>query len=396
LHPSAAQVRRWRPATLAVCCVGMLALSLSTTGPAVCLTSVAADLGMSSDAQQGLFLGAVFFGFTVALLVSGPLADRRGIRPPLAFSAACQLVGYVLISQATRPWQAVAGAFTVGAGAGVTDALLTPLVCALFPSQRARMSNLLHAFYPIGLVLGSGLLLVLMRLHWSWRPMFLLLALLACPYGVAALFLPLPAQSHQGSDRLHTRRIVFSGPFVMLFLVMFLSGATELGPSAWLPAFIEKAIQGSRTQGGLGLMFFGATMAVGRLGASALVHRLGVKRLFAAEGILCSASLLLAAMPVGAWFSLCWLTVLGFCVACFWPTALAWAGDQFPRAGASMFSLLSAAGAFGGVAAPVAIGVIADRLSLNVAIALLAAAPLLALALVSRLPTGDAASPRRT
>ena len=381
-----------RRAILAASCFGMVTLSYGTAAPAVALTAIATALDFGRRAQ-GMFLGSMFAGMAIAVLIAGPLADRCGFRPFVVLSGVFQCLGLLVVSRATADarWLAPAGMFIVGLGAGFTDALVTPLVCAVYPERRTRVSNLLHAFYPIGLVFAILIMLGLMRIGWSWERQFALLGWLALPYALAMFLLPLPRHSHEGPARAPTRRLVLTGPFIILFFGIFLAGVTELGPSSWLPAFVEGAAGDSRAQGGLGLLAFGVTMAVGRLFISTVVHRLGARRLFVISGAFCCASLLLASWPLGPWFKITWLAVLGLAVSGFWPTILGCAGDQFPKAGASLFSLLSAAGLGGGVAGPVAIGFIADHHSLNIAMAVLAVVPVIALILLSRLPAARAA-----
>ncbi len=127
----------------------------------------------------------------------------------------------------------------------------------------------------------------------------------------------------------------------------------------------------------MGLLLFGTTMAVGRLAVSALVPRWGVERFFTVGGLTCAASLVLAALPVGTAFTVFWLMVLGLGISGSFPTLLGHAGDRFPQAGASMFAVLSGASLFGGVIAPMSIGLAADAFGLRPAMGLLAAAPLL-------------------
>ena len=364
---------------MGACCFCLMTISFVLVGPAMCVTAIAADMGMGPDAAMGLFLGMPFFGVTLAMLVTGPIADRWGFRAMLVAGSALQSLGLLVIAQAGVHWRVLAGGFTLGVGAGLIDPLLSALVCGLYPRRRARMNNLLHAFYAIGIICAVLLILLLLRVGWGWRGVFATLAALVLPFGLAMLFLPLPKQSHEGDRRLPTRRIVLTGAFAMLLVGIFMGAATEMGPATWLPAFVERATGGSRMQGGLGLLLFGVTMAVGRLSASAMVQRLGTRRLLMAGGALCAVSLLLAAVPVSTAFTIFWLTVLGFGVAGFWPTILGVAGDRFPQAGASLYSLLSAVGSLGCTAAPMAIGLAGDALGLRAGMALLAAAPLAAM-----------------
>jgi len=359
----------------------MTLLSLATAAPPVALSSIARELGMDY-VQRGNFLAAVFWGITICMLFAGPLADRVGLRPPLLAGTGLYVLGCLLVAQAENQWTAWTGALVLGAGAGVSDALFTPIVCVIFPQRRTRMSNLLHAFFAVGMIITILLMMMLFARGVPWRPTFRLLAILPAPLLVTLLLLPLPRGSHAGPERLPTRRIVYRRAFVGLALTIFLVGITEMGPGTWLPNYVEELAAGSRMRGALGLLIFSVTLAAGRLSGSAIVHKLGVRRLFGGAMVLAAGALLLAALPVGPVFTIVWLGVLAFVIASVWPTILACAGDQFPQAGASMFSLLASVGNFGGVAGPALVGAIAEVGGLHAAMGALAAAPLAALACV--------------
>jgi len=369
-----------RRTILIVCCWGMTLLSLATAAPPVALTSVASDLGMNY-VQRGYFLAAGFWGITVFIFLSGPLADRLGFRPLLLIGTACYPAGCLLIALAARQWQASAGAFVLGAGAGLSDALYTPIICAVFPEKRTRISNLLHSFYAIGIMITVGVMLGLMHLEVSWRATFRILAALAVPFFATMVFLPLPRFSHEGPTRMPTRQLLGRKAFFGLAAAIFLVGMTEHAPAGWLPNIVEEAA-GSKARGALGMLIFAAAMAAGRLSGSAVVHKLGVKGLFTATTVLCAASLLLASLPLGSAYTIFWLSVLAFAVASLWPTILGCAGDCFPQAGASMFSLLATCGNFAGVVGPIFVGAVAQARGLYLAMALLTVAPLAALACV--------------
>ena len=369
---------------LTVCCAGMTTLSFATAGPALCLSEIAGDLGMD-HAQKGMFLSAAFWGLAFGILVAGVLADRLGFRAVLPAGAVLQAIGLFLISLAHTQWLALTGGAALGVGTGIGDALFTPIACAVHPGRRTRVTNLVHAFYPIGLVLSISLILLSRHLGWTWRGIFAALAILALPHGLAVLFLPLPSRTYQGPTRLASREILRRGPFLLIVGIMFLVGATEVGPSSWLPSFVEEATHASRTMGGVGLLLFAIAMIAGRFAAPAMVERFGTKRVFVAGSALCALCLLLAAAPVGTAFTVFCLSVLAFAIAGFWPTVLACAGDRFPQAGASMYSLLSASGCFGCAIGPVAIGLAAGPLGLAGGMAMLAAAPLIVIVLIMRL-----------
>lgn len=376
--------RRSRPYIVAASCLGSLTLSFAINLPAICLTTIA-DHFAFDKAAGGLFLSCAFAGLFLAILTTGPAADRWGIRVPLVLSAVTQSLGFLICGMASTRPTLFLGAFVLGTGTGMVDALLTPLVCATYPEIRTRVSNLLHAFYPIGIATLAAATMVLFHLRWTWQEIYRLMAILALPYGIAFLFLPLPASLHVGDDRLQTRRLIRQRPFLLIVTGMFLGGIAELGPSQWLPAYVEEAMGGSRMGGFLGLLIFGLTMSVGRLLYTWLSHHITPRQFFTAGGAVAAAGLLLASLPGPTVFTVACLAALGLGIAGFWATILAVAGDRFPKAGASMYSLLGAAGNSGGVAGPLLIGIIAEAWGLRAAMALLALAPMLAVIVFQRL-----------
>lgn len=367
--------------------MGMAQVAFAMAAPAVCMPAISQQLHMT-PAEEGIFLSASFWGLSLAVLAAGPLADRIGFRAILSTSALFTAGGLAAISLASAQATVWAGGFILGVGAGMSDALLTPLVCLLYPQRRIRMANLLHAFYPIGLILTIAIILWLRGLGLAWPASLQALAVLALPYGLAMALLPLPGQSHQGPMRLKTRELFRKSVFLLLLASIFLAGATELGPASWLPKYVE-TIAGSSARGAMGLMLFGATMAAGRLGATAVVHRLGARLVFIAGAATCVVALLAAAISSDSLVTIITLSLVGLGVSCLWPTVIACAGDKYPQAGASMFSALSALGNFGGVVAPIMIGLVAEQThSINAGIAALAIAPALAILAMARLLSG--------
>jgi len=376
-------------AVLAVCATAMVTLSFTVAGLAMCMPSMAGDLGLNY-AQQGLVFSAPMWPLALSL-VAAALADRVGFRGPLAVASAVQAAGWFLLAEVSSFQQAVWAALVVGIGGSIADPLLTPIICAVHPERRARMANLLHAFYCVGLVGVAVGAAVLQPAGLTWRGTFRVLGVLCVPYGVASAVLTLPRQAHRGDVRLKTRVLALRPVFWGLALGMVLAAATEAGPANWLPSLIQSlappggAGADRHLLAGLGLAVFGTLMAAGRFGASAMAGRIGTRRLLAVAAAVCTVCLAAVALPLGVAYQVVCLGVLGFGVACFWPTLLAVAGDRFPEAGTSMFSALSSVGAVGCAAAPVALGYLGGAFgSLTLAMAALAPAPAVILAMSLR------------
>ena len=383
-------------AVLAACAAGMVTLSFTVAGPAMCMPSMARDLGLDY-AAQGLVFSAPMWSFAVSLVVAA-LADRIGFRAPLLVACAIQAAGWFLMAEVRTFHEALAAAVAVGVGGSILDPLLTPIICAVYPERRARMANFLHAFYCVGLVCVALGAAAWQPAGLGWRGTFRLLGVLCVPYGLAMAALTLPSQAHRGPERLKSRVLVRRPVFWLVAAALFLAAATEIGPANWLPTFVQGLAPADAADRGLwagvGLALFGLTMATGRLAASALVTRAGVHRLLAWAAAACMLCLAAVALPWGTAFRIACLAVVGLGVACFWPTLLAMAGDRFPQAGTSMFSVLSAVGGAGCAAAPVAVGLVGGATgNLAWGIAALAAAPALVLAANAYLRKGAAGSP---
>ncbi len=375
---------------LAACCLAMVALGLVTNLPALCLTSIGAELHLDA-AQSGLFLSCVFWGLVASIPWAGPAADRWGFRYLLLASAVLQITGMLLVSSATGVSQACLGAAIAGLGTGILDALLTPLACTAFPAARAWTANLLHAFYPIGMFLVVLVVLVLTQFEWSWRAIYRAVAMANLPYAALFALMPLPRHSHQGHQRMPVQQLLSHSAFVFVLLSIFMAGVTELGPSQWLPAYLEQAAGSSRSTSALGLLLLGLTMAAGRLGNSFVARHTNPRWLVSGGAAVSLIGLLLAALPSGPLPSIASLGLLGLGISGVWPSLLSLAGNRFPEAGATMYSLLSASGNLGGLVGPLTIGLVAQVAGLRLAMAALASAPaaILVLAVVDRWLTRD-------
>lgn len=376
---------------LLLCGVAIGTLSFTTVGPAMCVPAIAREMNLDYG-RQGLLLSAAMWPFALAM-VAAATADRIGFRVPFVAGVVLQVSGWFLLAQVRTFPQALGALALLGAGGATVDALVTPIVCAAYPERRSRMSNLLHAFYPLGLVLTAAAVLCLQLSDVHWRWIFRILGLACLPVGLATLLLALPSQAHEGTSRQAARGLLRRPAFLLLMLAMVLAGATEMGPANWLPTFIRElpaAVQNSPGQqlaAGLGLALFGALMAAGRLLASGLSARLGERRLMIAAAALCTACLLTAALPLPRGLIIAALATAGLGVACIWPTLLGLAGDRFPRAGASMFSSLSTCGAMGCAIAPALMGWIAEATGrLAPAMAALAAAPAMIMLILGWIP----------
>jgi putative MFS transporter len=153
-----------------------------------------ASLWGLSGAMQGLVNSAALAGALVGSLTLGRLADRIGRRGIFQFSILWYAVFTALTAVAWGPWSVMAFRFLAGLGLGgmlVVDPSM--LAEYLPPQRRGRLLVFLDFFWPIGLLLATGLSYLFLDQiggDRAWRYLFLAAAFPAFMAFVVRLKLP--------------------------------------------------------------------------------------------------------------------------------------------------------------------------------------------------------------
>ncbi len=353
----------YMPVAMALNYAGMVAIAVAVNLVPVFLTTFSVDLGGPAgltNEQFGRISAAIFFGLVGGMLVAGPMADRWGAKPFAVIGNLGVSAGLALLAWSPSYSAVLGAAFLMGAGAGVLDMVLSPIVCALQPHRKNAAMNWLHSFYCTGAV--ATVLAASMALSHgvSWRVMSLALVALPAVVALGFALMPLPPLVADGRRRTRLRDLIHLRFFQVILVAIFLGGATEMGMAQWLPAYAEKALGYTKWVGGMALLWFSVAAASLKKKAGMLGGRVD---------------------PVRLMFHLCWLSVILFLAGCFspwpavalvacvlagltgsclWPSILGVTADEYPQGGATMFAILSAMGNFGGIFMPWIVGVTAD------------------------------------
>ena len=78
------------------------------------------------------------------------------------------------------------GTFIVALGNGTVEAVVNPVVATMFPREKTKWLNILHAAWPGGLVLG-GIIALLMGADTTWEYKIALILLPTIAYGIMML-----------------------------------------------------------------------------------------------------------------------------------------------------------------------------------------------------------------
>ena len=308
--------------------------------------------------QMGLIWSPAFWAFTVAILVSGALVDIVGMRVLHVLSAVGYLVGVALVLLAPYPTAPVAsifdttgttmlytGFFTMGLSQGLVEGVINPLVATLYSAEKTKKLNMLHAWWPGGMIIGGLLAYAFTGFGASWQVKLSLILVPAVIYLVMAM-----AEVYPKTERVTSN--VSSGEmwreaarpmFLLLFICMWMTAAVELGPDQWFPAVMSSL---TGMEGILFLVYTAGLMFVLRTYFAGVAHgspigTLVVSAVFAAVGLYWLGSLQPGASPVIAFAA---ATIFGIGKTYFWPTMLGVTAEQFPRGGALLLGLMGGAG----------------------------------------------------
>ena len=367
-----------------LCYGAMMSLAIGLNLLPVFLTALSAlyggEAGLSGE-QLGRLGAAAFAGLVAGIVLTGPLADRWGAKP--FAQAGNALIACSLLAAGFAPGYASLGValFALGAGAGMLDMVLSPVVAALNPARRAAAMNWLHSFYCVGAAVTILVGTVALRLGFGWRAVCV--GLMILPLSLLVLFAPLkfPAMTTDGA-RTPLRALLADRWFLGALAAIFLGGATELGMAQWLPAYAEKQLGYPAWLGGSALLAFSIAMALGRMVAGAAEGRVDAHRIMAWGCGLSVALFLIGSFAPWPPLALAACVAAGFTGSCLWPTMLAVAADRHPEGGATMFGALAAMGNAGGILMPWLVGAVADMSDLRFGLAVSALAPALMLPLV--------------
>jgi MFS family permease len=306
--------------------------------------------------EVGAVGSAAFLGFALSVGVGSPLCDVLGMRRLLGLAFSGHAIGTLLTILAPRYSVLLGASFLIGLANGLTEAVINPLIATLYPERKTHKLNVLHAWWPGGLILsglaGYGVTKALGldaaqvdpgAAALGWKIKMALILLPTAIYGALLLGTRFPPTERvaSGVPAREMLRECLRPAFLVWFFSMWLTAATELGPAQWVPSVLTWT---ARTPGILVFVYVNVLLFVMRSFAGKLVHGrspIGVlwfSALLSAVGL---TALGYASSAIGAYAA---ATVWGVGDCFFWPTMLGVTSEQFPKGGALLLGLMGTAG----------------------------------------------------
>ncbi|MEM9935750.1 MAG: MFS transporter [Bacteroidota bacterium] len=291
--------------------------------------------------QIGWVTGTAFWGFTLAMIFGGPIVDVIGMKRIMLFAFLGHLAGVLVTITATGFWTLFLGTLLIGIANGLVEAACNPLVAGMYNTEKTKMLNRFHVWFPGGIVIG-GLVMYLMSnmgMGWQLKVGVMLIPTLIYGYLFFGQSFPETERVSSGVSTADMFKACASPIFIFMVICMFMTGATELGTNQWITSLLENV----GVQSILVLVFISGIMAAGRAFAGPVVHRFSETGVLLTSAVLTALGLvLMSQMSGGAIFVAAAIFAVG--ITYFWPTMLGYVNTYLPKTGALGLSIMGGAG----------------------------------------------------
>jgi len=300
----------------------------------------------------GAALGVAFLGFAISLFVTSPLLDLIGMGRVLIIAAICFIVGplFVIFADTLADgmnvyWLIWLGMLINGVGWGFTESAINPMTAALYPDDKVHRMNVIHAWWPAGIIVGGLSSVAIAHFDIDWRVAMILVVvppLFIIPMAFGQKF-PKTESAQMGVSFGEMITEIFRRPIFFVWLAaMVLTSATELAPGQWVDVALSNVV-GMR--GILLLVYVAGIMFVMRHFAGVIAHKISDVGLLFGSCVAAAIGLYLLSVASTPTTALIAATVWG-CGVCFlWPTMISGVAHRFPRGGAWTIGLIGSAGA---------------------------------------------------
>lgn len=305
----------------------------------------------NSAAMVGEALGMTFTGFALTLLFGSALVDLVGMKRMLLLSALGYLAGSMgLLAASLMPVGpmvenlVLVSLLLTGLGWGAVEAASNPMIAALYPDEKTHRLNILHAWWPAGIVVGGlmGVGINAVGLAWQINVFILTIPALVMAWLVWGAVFPVTERVASGVSYTEMLQELLKRPMFWVFwCCMFLTATTELAPGQWVNISLSNIVG---MQGILLLVYVSALMFVGRHFAGPIVARISSVGLLFVGCLAAGIGLYLLSLANTPMLAFAAATIWGAGICFVWPTMLAIASERFPRGGALAMGLMGFAG----------------------------------------------------
>lgn len=318
-----------------------------------------------SQQQRGAVGSAAFLGMALSMLCGAPLCDIFGMKKMLGLAFLCHLFGSLLTIG--TPYVMGTGGLSafdilwfsmllVGCANGFVEIAINPLAATMYPTEKTHKLNVLHAWWPGGLIVGGLLSVGLTELlglnkegasagwvQFGWQLKSSLVLIPTFIYG--ALFatqqFPVTERVASGVSSREMYMQAFRPMFLLWAFCMLLTASTELGPQQWQESVLTKT---AKLPGTLILVYTSMLMFTLRHFAGSIAHRFSPIGMLTGSALLAAIGLYALSFAFNTVTAIAAATVYGLGIVFFWPTMLGVTAERFARGGAFLLGLMGCVG----------------------------------------------------
>ena len=264
--------RRWTVISGAFISMSFIGMSRTFLGTALPAIRSSFEINIL---QAGTLTALLQLGFSIAVLVVGPISDI--FKKQLILTLGCLLIGINLILFGLSEWFWInlCGITLIGVGGGLIESSSNPLLIQLFPGKESMVMNLHHFFFALGSLAGPLIMgAVLVRaIPWQWA--YVGFGLFALSISLFLLLQRSPVVQKKSSfETKKIKSLLRENTFLLLFFVTFLNAGVQNGITFSMVTFLKDMKGLPISLASYSLFAFFACLAMGRLFSSILITRI--------------------------------------------------------------------------------------------------------------------------
>lgn len=320
--------------------IALVATAMTFAIRANLIGKLGAEFAISSE-NMGIVVGTAFWGFTLSILIGGPLCEILGMRRLIYFAFIGHISGVVLTILSTGFVSLFLSTLLIGIANGFVEAACNPLIATLYQDEKTKKLNQFHLWFPGGIVLGGLAAYFLDRFGLGWQIQLAVILIPTIGYGILFMNQKFPATERKTSGVSMKEMIAECATPLFIFMVfcMFLTAATELGTNQWVAELLGNAGIPSI----LLLVLINGLMALGRAFAGPVEKLLSPGGILLTSAVFSSLGLFLLSQSSGYMLFISAIVfAAGICY--FWPTMLGFVAEYLPRTGELGLSIMGGAG----------------------------------------------------
>lgn len=388
------------------CFVALMATSFGFMLRAMLITEWGVEFNLTKT-QMGEIMGVGLWPFAVSIVLFSLVIDKIGYGWAMAIAFICHISSLVITLLANGYWMLYVGTFIFALGNGTIEATINPAIATMFPNEKTKWINKLHAGWPAGMVV-AGILALSMGESMKWQYKIAIILIPTLIYGFMMLGKKFPVQERVVAGVSYkemlkelgiigalivislivfevgnffsfsiTLKIILiallTGAFgiyvkalgqplfILLLLVMFPLATTELGTDSWIVDLMSFEMNSLSLQAGWILVYTALIMTIARYFAGPVIKLLKPSGLLIFSSAIAALGLLFLSYSTGLVVFVA-ATIYGFAKSYLWPTMIGIVGERFPKGGALILNVTTGVGMIGvGIIGAVFLGFVQDK-----------------------------------